>query len=260
MFYNRTNVLKINLSQETIMEKRPIVNIEIPTKNRPKSAEFFTSLFDWGHLQHFDDMNYSTLASGNVGVGLSNAEQAQIGKVVVYALSPNIEDDLKKIEDLGGKTVMPRVDIPNMAFALFSDLTGNTLGLVEWTAPMEGEPPTAGKSFVHWEIAAKESQKDAEFYQKLFGWDFQHTTDPIPYTSFSTGNVGGGYAPLDEMYKPGDVIMYIGSDDLEGDVKKVEAAGGKGLGDVMQVPGHGALVYWADPEGNRFAFWKDAAS
>jgi hypothetical protein len=50
----------------------------------------------------------------------------------VYILVDNIEEALGKIEKAGGKTVMPRQEVPGEGwFALFSDLDGNVLGLWE---------------------------------------------------------------------------------------------------------------------------------
>jgi predicted enzyme related to lactoylglutathione lyase len=44
----------------------------------------------------------------------------------------NIISFLKKIESLGGKTVVPTTEIPNMVtFALFKDPEGNMVGLVK---------------------------------------------------------------------------------------------------------------------------------
>jgi predicted enzyme related to lactoylglutathione lyase len=39
-------------------------------------------------------------------------------------------------------------------------------------------------------------------------------------------------------------------------LKQIEKHGGKGLSPVMEVPGFGALVFFADPTGNRLALWK----
>jgi predicted enzyme related to lactoylglutathione lyase len=45
---------------------------------------------------------------------------------------------LRKAERLGGKTVMPPTEIPNMVtFAMFADPDGNVIGLVK------AEPPHA---------------------------------------------------------------------------------------------------------------------
>ena len=53
-----------------------------------------------------------------------------------YVQVESIDDYLKKIEQHGGKTIMPRTVIPKMViFALAIDPEGNPLGLVEPTMP-----------------------------------------------------------------------------------------------------------------------------
>ena len=55
---------------------------------------------------------------------------------IFYVQVDNIEESLKTAESLGGKTLVPKVDIPNGSFAWFSDPDGNTVGLWKPSAPM----------------------------------------------------------------------------------------------------------------------------
>lgn len=49
---------------------------------------------------------------------------------IFYVNVDDIDAYLEKATSLGGKTVVPRVDIPNYgSFAWFSDPDGNTIGL-----------------------------------------------------------------------------------------------------------------------------------
>lgn len=49
---------------------------------------------------------------------------------------PNCTDYLLKAESLGGKTVMPRTEIPQMVtFGLFADPEGHLVGVVEEAVP-----------------------------------------------------------------------------------------------------------------------------
>jgi predicted enzyme related to lactoylglutathione lyase len=112
------------------MSKRSIVHIEIPAADRKASAKFYSSLFGW-ETQHVDEMNYSMFESGNIGGGYPEiSDNSPAGQVVVYIDSPDIDADLRNIEKAGGKTVMPRTEIPGFGwFALFNDPVGNTLAL-----------------------------------------------------------------------------------------------------------------------------------
>jgi uncharacterized protein len=53
--------------------------------------------------------------------------------VTVYVLVEDIHAQLEKVHELGGKTIVPPTEVPEMGqFAWFEDLEGNTLGL--WKA------------------------------------------------------------------------------------------------------------------------------
>jgi hypothetical protein len=51
----------------------------------------------------------------------------------------------------------------------------------------------------------------------------------MPYTILRSGSLAGGLAEIGEQYQAGDVILYIASDDIEADLKQIEAAGGNAL-------------------------------
>jgi hypothetical protein len=112
------------------------------------------------------------------------------------------------------------------------------------------------RAIVHIEIPAHSRPASAEFYHKVFGWEFQHLTEPGPYSMAETGNVGVGVPDVGEEYKVGDVIVYLGSEDIAADLKKIEEAGGKRLTEAIKVGEMGEMAFFADPAGNRLALWK----
>ena len=115
------------------------------------------------------------------------------------------------------------------------------------------------RSIVHIEIATKDRAASAKFYHDLFEWDTQDFGAPLNYTMFQSGNVPGGFPTVDgQMYKAGDIVVYIASDDLAADAKHIEAAGGKVLSPAMDVPGQGSFQFFSDPSGTRLSLWKAA--
>ena len=114
------------------------------------------------------------------------------------------------------------------------------------------------RAIVHIEIPAQSRPSSAEFYHKVFGWEFQHMTEPSPYSMSETENkVGIGLPDFeDNLYKAGDVTVYVDSDDIAADLKQIEAAGGKRLGDPVKVGEMGEMAFFVDPSGNRLALWK----
>jgi hypothetical protein len=113
----------------------PFVHIEIGTRNLEKARGFYNKAFDWkidvtpmGEGQSYGMVNTGTPPGGGL---FQPAPEVPVG-VTVYVQVDNIEKVLSKIEGAGGKTVMPRREVPGEGwFALFSDVDGNVLGLWE---------------------------------------------------------------------------------------------------------------------------------
>jgi predicted enzyme related to lactoylglutathione lyase len=114
------------------MSKHPIVHIEFSAEDRAAAAKFYSELFGW-KTEHIPEMNYTTFESGegSPGGGFNPlSEQVKAGDVYVYVQTDDIEASLAKAESLGGKTAMPKTEIPNVGwFAFFTDPTGNMVGL-----------------------------------------------------------------------------------------------------------------------------------
>ena len=111
------------------------------------------------------------------------------------------------------------------------------------------------RNVVHFDIPTKDFGQTQSFYKDLCGWTFMRD-DELDYTMFNGGNVGGGLMAVDEETKPGDVLIYLHSDDIEADVQRVRDLGGTVVAEKVEVPGNGALAIWLDPAGNRMAFWQ----
>jgi predicted enzyme related to lactoylglutathione lyase len=114
----------------------------------------------------------------------------------------------------------------------------------------------AGRPIVHIEIPASSREKAAGFYKNLFDWDVQHIGSPMSYTTFQAGNTGGGFPDVSAHNPIGQILIYIASDDIDADLKKVENLGGKIITPKAEVPGFGWYAVFADPTGNPIALWK----
>lgn len=111
--------------------------------------------------------------------------------------------------------------------------------------------------FVHVELSAKDPATLSKFYAELCGWKIE--VDPrFDYYQFAAeGGPGGGFVKTDvQMYKPGDVLLYIGTDDVDGMLKKAESLGGKVLQPKTEIPGIGWFALFADPTGNRMGLFQ----
>ncbi len=112
------------------------------------------------------------------------------------------------------------------------------------------------RNIVHVEIPAVNREVAGEFYADLFGWKIQ----PVPemnYTMWEAGNGDeyGGFPQVSEENPAGQVLIYIASEDIEADLKKVEKLGGKVLRQKVEIPGMGWYGVFQDPTGNVLALY-----
>ena len=123
------------------MSKRNIVHVEIPAANVGAAGKFYQDLFGW-KLQSYPDMNYTMWESeggSSYGGFPQVSDENPAGQVLVYIASDDIEADLKKVEQLGGKVLHSKAEIPGMGwFGVFQDPTGNVLGLYTSLNPSSG--------------------------------------------------------------------------------------------------------------------------
>ncbi len=115
----------------------------------------------------------------------------------------------------------------------------------------------ANHPFVHIEISAQDQTKSAEFYREVFGWETEASPE-MNYTTFKPQEgIGGGFNPVSPEYPAGTVMVYIGTDDIEASLRKIEECGGKTLMPQMEIPGVGWFALFLDPGGNRLALFKE---
>lgn len=113
------------------MSKRNIVHVEIPAANVEGAGKFYQELFGW-KIQPMPEMNYTVWESegGEAGGFPEVSEDSPAGQVTVYIHSDDIEADLKKAEQLGGKVLHEKAEIPGTGwFGIFQDPTGNVLAV-----------------------------------------------------------------------------------------------------------------------------------
>jgi len=113
------------------MSKRNVVHVEIPSANVEAAGKFYQELFGW-KLSPMPEMNYTMWedGSGSGGGFPQVSEENPAGQVLVYIDSEDIEADLKKVVQLGGKVIHSKVEIPQMGwYGVFQDPTGNVLAL-----------------------------------------------------------------------------------------------------------------------------------
>ena len=123
----------------------------------------------------------------------------------------------------------------------------------------------AAQPIVHIELSTVNGAESAKFYSDLFGWDLQHMAQFDYWTFRADGGPGGGFNNVSNAntealgfeVKPGTVVTYVGSDDIEADLARAEALGGKIVTTKMEIPSMGWFGIFSDPSGNLIGLYTD---
>jgi predicted enzyme related to lactoylglutathione lyase len=111
------------------------------------------------------------------------------------------------------------------------------------------------RNVVHFEIPAADVPAAGQFYQELFGWKLHHAPE-FDYTMWEDGSgSGGGFTKVSDTNPAGQVLVYIDSDDIEADLRKVEQLGGTIVTPKTEIPGTGWYGVFKDPTGNVLALY-----
>jgi uncharacterized protein len=118
-------------------------------------------------------------------------------------------------------------------------------------------------SVVHFEMPYDDRQRMAKFYGSAFGWQTQilgeemgnyvlaTTTESDERGPKSPGTINGGFFPKKPDWPAQYPSVVIAVDDIKESARKVADAGGRVLGEPIEIPGVGQYVSFFDTEGNR---------
>jgi uncharacterized protein len=116
---------------------------------------------------------------------------------------------------------------------------------------------------VHFEMPYDDRERMAKFYESAFGWQTQMlgeemgnyvlatTTESDEKGPKTPGSINGGFFPKKPDWPAQHPSIVIAVDDIKESVSKVTDAGGRVLGEPIEIPGVGQYVSFFDTEGNR---------
>ena len=117
---------------------------------------------------------------------------------------------------------------------------------------------------VHFEMPAEDRKRMAEFYANVFGWKMEMLGSEMgDYVLARTtesgedgrpknpGAINGGFFTKSDDNPEQHPSGVIAVEDIKEHMNEVEKAGGKVLGEPMEIPGVGQYVSFMDTEGNR---------
>jgi predicted enzyme related to lactoylglutathione lyase len=110
-------------------------------------------------------------------------------------------------------------------------------------------------TIVHFELPSADADRASGFWSGLFGWTIADSAmEGFDYRMFQAGPEQGGAVMPSETAGNG-LIVYFGTDDIDGSVAKVRELGGSAE-DKQPVPTHGWFASCKDTEGNSFSLWQ----
>jgi uncharacterized protein len=116
---------------------------------------------------------------------------------------------------------------------------------------------------VHFEMPYDDRGRMAKFYESAFGWQTQMLGEDMGNYVLATttetdqngpkrpGAINGGFFQRKPDWPAQYPSMVIAVDNINESIRKITDAGGKVLGEPMDIPGVGQYVSFIDTEGNR---------
>jgi uncharacterized protein len=119
-----------------------VVHFEIPCDDPKKIMEFFKEAFGWT-FQQFGDMEYWSAMTGeknapgiNGGIMKKRDPKQPMANSI---LVESVDEFIVKIENAGGKIVVPKMPIPGVGWlAYFTDPEGNIHGIYQEDSSAKG--------------------------------------------------------------------------------------------------------------------------
>ncbi|HEX9658230.1 MAG TPA: VOC family protein [Bacteroidota bacterium] len=112
-----------------------VIHWEINARDSQRVQEFYSNLFDW-KIDSNNPMRYGLVNTGSKEGAMGGIGQADPNNpspsVTFYVQVDDLQKYLDRAESLGGRTVMPPMEIPGMVtLAMFADPEGNVIGMVK---------------------------------------------------------------------------------------------------------------------------------
>jgi uncharacterized protein len=110
-----------------------------------------------------------------------------------------------------------------------------------------------GKRVVHVEFPAQDAERGKKFWEGVGGWSINDAgMQGIQYLMWQEGDQGGAVFSMEGQ---SGTTIYLGTDDIDGDLAKVRELGGDAE-DKQPIPSIGWFARCKDSEGNEFSLYQ----
>lgn len=232
----------------------PIMLVVIAANALRESAAFYAELFGWRLMPMSAELMAGTTPGGPTVALRANVPEGTPASVPFLGVN-DVEATLARVVEAGGSLERAPWNMPLMGtMARFRDPSGTIYGLTSALAPspMASMPmptgtnpkPPAG-AICSVELYATDNTVTPAFFHTLFGWG---TADTMP--RFVGFDPGAGIQGVFQTHTPATTaVSYIFTPDVPAMLVRIDAAGGKRMGDAMALPGFATFGYFTDPSG-----------
>lgn len=112
-----------------------IVHFDVPVDDVDRAKAFYEKLFDWKIEKAPGETPYYFIESRNLngepGVAGGMGQRGKPGQQITNFIGvPSVDEYLKRVEQLGGRIVEPRMPVPGFGYlAVCQDTENNAFGL-----------------------------------------------------------------------------------------------------------------------------------
>lgn len=211
--------------------------MELVSSDPDKSKDFYGALFGWTAQDSGEEYgNYVMFFSGGKPVaGMSRNDSASINPDgwSTYLATDDAKATAKATAEHGGKVLMEPVTVGDQGtMAVLCDAGGAVIGAFQAGKHQGfGVVGEAGAPVWH-EVSTRDYEDTVTFYQDVFGWktEVMSDSDDFRYTTLGSGNdaLAGVYdaAAVLPQGVPASWQVYLGIDDVDAAVLKLQALGG----------------------------------
>ena len=236
--------------------------VDIGTTDLEGAKAFYSTLFGWEIVDQGPDSGGYCICNlrGKGVAGLGPAQNPGPPYWTTYVGVDDTDTAAKAVEAAGG-SVLAAMDIPQAGrMAVCMDPTGVPFSVWQAGAHRGAQIANEPGSFTWTELNSRDTEAAGRFYESVFGWASETSTEPMQYTTFSLdGKTVAGMMDMtgrvpDEV--PAHWLVYFGVADCDQAVATTKEAGGELVVGPFDIPDMGRFAVVRDPQGAHFAVFQ----
>jgi len=238
---------------------------DLATTDQPAAKAFYGELFGWQaeDMPVGDGVSYSMMRLHGKDVAAISPQPAQQREAGVpptwnsYVSVESADDAAQRADELGATVHAPAFDVLDVGrMAVIQDPQGAFFMAWEprrhFGASLVNEPG----ALVWNELSSPDLDASSAFYSGLFGWEVApFEGSPEPYLAIKNGDASnGGIRELTPPGAPPHWLVYLGTEDIDASLTKVEQLGGTKLAGPIDIQ-IAKIAIVQDPQGATFALY-----